>query len=310
MARKKRRSFPGDEPRKKTNPRLRERQEDQEVIDADDYSPGLFGLFRSPGRREFIESLIIAVLLAFMFKSFEAEAFIIPTGSMAPSLQGQHMDLACEQCGYRYLTGASAESHGKNIVATNCPICRFRTEIDVDKDMDHRSNSGDRILVNKFIYDFSEPKRFDVIVFKNPQNGKQNFIKRLIGLPGENIMIENGDIYLMTPDGDGGWNREICSKPPEKLLQVLIDVDDTDYIGLDLAAANWPSRWNQWTQQPSWSVDASGGKNKWHVDSEGKTEWLRYRHLAPVVSHWPTIRSGDLPSEMKADSPLDLPRVD
>lgn len=241
-----------------------------------------------------------------MFKSFEAEAFIIPTGSMAPSLQGQHMDLACAQCGYRYLTGASSETHGQNVIATNCPICRYHTVMDVRVDAEHRSNSGDRILVNKFIYDFSEPKRFDVIVFKNPQNGKQNFIKRLIGLPGENILIENGDIYVMTPNGDR-WDREICVKSPEKLRQVLIEVDDTKYIGHELETAGWPSRWNQWTQKPSWSIDASGGNNEWHVDAQSDTEWLRYRHLHPVVSQWPTIKTGKLPTYMEVDSPVDLP---
>ena len=308
MAKKKRRTFPGDESREKRNQNrpARRVQPEPEVIDADDYTPGLFGFFRSPGRREFIESLVIAILLAFMFKSFEAEAFIIPTGSMAPSLQGQHMDLACAQCGYRYLTGASSETHGQNVIATNCPICRYHTVMDVRVDAEHRSNSGDRILVNKFIYDFSEPKRFDVIVFKNPQNGKQNYIKRLIGLPGENILIENGDIYVMTPNGDR-WDREICVKSPEKLRQVLIEVDDTKYIGHELETAGWPSRWNQWTQKPSWSIDASGGNNEWHVDAQSDTEWLRYRHLHPVVSQWPTIKTGKLPTYMEVDSPVDLP---
>lgn len=56
--------------------------------------------------------------------------------------------------------------------------------------------SGDKILVNKFIYDLEKPQRGDVIVFKNPQNPEKNYIKRLIGLPGENILIRRGDIYV------------------------------------------------------------------------------------------------------------------
>ena len=283
---KKKRSFPGEEPRP-TKTRARRRPEPhynhEDVINADDHSPGAFGWFRAPGSRETIESLIIAVLLAFMFKTFEAEAFIIPTGSMAPSLQGQHYDLACEQCDYQYLVGSSGESSSNRTTHTHCPICHHRMRIlTKSAPADHVSNSGDRILVNKFVYDFSEPERFDVIVFKNPQNGKQNFIKRLIGLPGENILIENGDIYVMTPDEQSGtWTREICRKPAKKLRQVLIDVDDTDFVGRELESVGWPSRWQQWTESPAWDVGSVDGKTTWDILAEPETQWLRYRHLAP-----------------------------
>jgi signal peptidase I len=48
--------------------------------------------------RETIESIAVAVVLAFLFRAFVAEAFVIPTGSMAPTLQGRHMDVVCEKC--------------------------------------------------------------------------------------------------------------------------------------------------------------------------------------------------------------------
>jgi len=59
--------------------------------------------------RETIESIVIAFVLAFLFRTFEAEAFVIPTGSMSPSLQGQHKDVDCTQCGYRFRATASDE---------------------------------------------------------------------------------------------------------------------------------------------------------------------------------------------------------
>lgn len=183
-----------------------------ETVIADEPVGGVFGFFRDFGTRETIESIIIAIVLALMFRDYEAEAFIIPTGSMAPSLQGEHKDLKCDNCEFRYRVGASYENLSGNsrdmIDATFCPICQYETKIRGNVP-DHASNNGDRILVNKFIYDFSEPQRYDVIVFKNPNNGKQNYIKRLIGLPGDNILIENGDIYLMEHDGSGGWSRTI-----------------------------------------------------------------------------------------------------
>ena len=64
---------------------------------------------RKDGIRETVESVVIAFVLAFLFRAFEAEAFVIPTGSMAPTLMGVHKDLACEKCGLPYRVSASEE---------------------------------------------------------------------------------------------------------------------------------------------------------------------------------------------------------
>jgi hypothetical protein len=59
--------------------------------------------------RETVESVVIAFTLALLFRAFEAEAFVIPTGSMAPTLMGRHKDLVCESCGRDFRVGCSAE---------------------------------------------------------------------------------------------------------------------------------------------------------------------------------------------------------
>lgn len=266
-------------------------------------SASLTRFFSDYGVRETIESILVAIVLALLFRSFQAEAFIIPTGSMAPTLQGQHLDLVCEKCKFQYRSGASEEnstkpvSERKNVTHTFCPICQYRTTLRRQTDPDHRSNQGDRILVNKFIYDFQPPERFDVIVFKNPNNGKQNYIKRLIGLPNENILIENGDIHLLTPDGNQGYRREIVRKPANKLLAMLQMVDDTQYIAPELAKVNWPLRWQQWEmprESRAWKVVESGGKPTYSITSDeaASMQWLRYRHLIPRPEDWELIEAG------------------
>jgi len=70
----------------------------------------------SRGVRETIEAIAIAFALAFLFKTFEAEAFVIPTGSMAPTLMGRHKDVICPQCGYRYSASASEEADHYGVV--------------------------------------------------------------------------------------------------------------------------------------------------------------------------------------------------
>ena len=78
---KRRSAFPAEE----RQPRM---PAPKETYHADQPVGGVFGFLRDYGVRETIESIIIAIVLALMFRAYEAEAFIIPTGSMAPSLQG------------------------------------------------------------------------------------------------------------------------------------------------------------------------------------------------------------------------------
>ena len=281
-----------------------------EQVIADHPSAGLFGFFRDLSVRETIESLLVAVLLALMFRAFECEAFIIPTGSMAPSLNGQHYDLECGNCNLRYHTGTKVPTgnSGSHDSATHCPICRFPTQLSSNRSKfpDHVSNNGDRILVNKFIYDFSEPERFDVIVFKNPRNGKQNYIKRLIGLPGDNLAIENGDIYLFDKNGEE-WNKRIARKPSATLEHVLQVVDDTHHIGKYLEGIGWPLRWQEFSGGDDWNVSAHDDQNAPVYKADGQSNWLRYRHFQPFPSEWTTIAKdiGDLPKRMQGK---ELPR--
>ncbi len=69
----------------------------------------LLDFLTSKSTRETIESIVVAFTLAFLFRTFEAEAFVIPTGSMAPTLQGRHQDIDCPMCGYAYRVSASQE---------------------------------------------------------------------------------------------------------------------------------------------------------------------------------------------------------
>ena len=73
---------------------------------------------RQEGMRETIEAVAIAFILAFVFKTFEAEAFVIPTGSMAPTLYGRHKEVTCSGCNMPYTIGASQEVYR---CRTSCP---------------------------------------------------------------------------------------------------------------------------------------------------------------------------------------------
>jgi signal peptidase I len=67
--------------------------------------------------------------------------------------------------------------------------------------MENTFQNGERVLVDKLAYKFSAPQRGDVIIFHPPIPSASPFIKRVIGLPGERVEIENGTVTVVKPDG-------------------------------------------------------------------------------------------------------------
>src|SRR6185369_12771036 len=153
-------------------------------------------------------------------------------------------------------------------LAGKCPMCQYVMPMRPDlprvipeaeqKDIPwQKSYNGDRILVNKYIYAFSDPKRWDIVVFKFPGDAKVNYIKRLVGLPGEKLRIHQGDVFLGKGHAPLDKDYEIIRKPPNKILSMRQLVHDTDYDPAELDAVGWPLRWH-----PS----AESGGNAWKVD--------------------------------------------
>jgi|LakMenEpi03Aug12_release.lakeMendotaPanAssembly.Ray.scaffolds.fasta_scaffold00106_77 signal peptidase I len=263
--------------------------------------------------RETVESIIVAFILAFLFRAFVAEAFVIPTGSMAPTLMGAHKDLTCSECGSQYQVGASLEFEsdtgartGNYVIGSNSSICRSVNPIDFS-DANQATFSGDRILVSKFDYVLSKPKRWDVLVFKFPEEARMNYIKRLIGLPDEQLMIREGDIYVRQ-DASQSW--EIARKPPHKFKAMMQPVADTDHLSPRLVKAGYPSLWQPWsadnqvaTVRPAGDTTASQQGAGWKVQqseqgwsanltSTPSTNWLRYYHKEVTSAQWLDIEQG------------------
>lgn len=62
--------------------------------------------------------------------------------------------------------------------------------------MENTIMTGDRVVGNRLSYLTKDPERYDVIIFKYPDDESQLFIKRIIGLPGETVEIRDGHIYI------------------------------------------------------------------------------------------------------------------
>lgn len=170
--------------------------------------------------KETIISVIIAFAMAFVFRSFVAEAFIIPTGSMAPTLNGAHVRFTSPYTGEDWAVSPwfFIENNSQNPYPSQAEymrqVNRKRQEIGqgpafpndvavhdpvtglVVTDKVGKSRAGDRIFVLKYLYGIESPTPFDVVVFKNPTQPDENYIKRLIGLPGEQIALVDGDVFV------------------------------------------------------------------------------------------------------------------
>jgi signal peptidase I len=191
---------------------------------------------KTDGIRDTLESIILAIILAFVFRAFVVEAFVIPTGSMAPSLYGKHAEHRCAVCQMPFDYGVRESVRmpdgriqpgtleQRSGFVLRCPNCGWTGEgnqiDDLDKGTRPAGDSGDRILVMKWPYDIGGellgPHRWDVVVFKDPQDGEQNFIKRLLGLPGEVLEIINGDIYAAPIETVPQDIVDALAKPPEE----------------------------------------------------------------------------------------------
>ena len=76
----------------------------------------------------------------------------------------------------------------------------------------------DRVLVDKFSFHYRDPERFEITVFKYPLDRSKNFIKRIWGLPGEELEIRDGDVWVKRP-GESDWN---IPRRPEPVLGAVL----------------------------------------------------------------------------------------
>src|SRR5690606_16074794 len=207
----------------------------------------------------------------------------------------------CPQCGYTFNVDAQRRPRDARERPTSapviCPMCHYPSTVAASTP----ASAGDRILVHKYVYNFVEPSRWDVVVFKDPSNPAENFIKRLIGLPEEKIWIIEGNIYVQPPDESGEGQWQIARKSDARLGQVVQrdlwqPVYHSQYIPLDegkLSRQRQTSNLN-FTWQNPWS--AAQNADHWQLQNRRSYHYsqttpgtLRFdmnKALDPMQSTW------------------------
>ena len=88
-----------------------------------------------------------------------------------------------------------------------------RTEV-IGTSMEYTLSDGDNLIVDKISYRFHDPERFDIIVFPYQYKEDTYYIKRIIGLPGETVQIDdNGTIYIDGKELKESYGREVIKNP-------------------------------------------------------------------------------------------------
>ncbi|WP_437185796.1 signal peptidase I [Planctomicrobium sp. SH668] len=236
--------------------------------------------FRSVGPfRHIAESLVLLAIGVVMFRGLALEGFLISTGSMAPTLLGFHHGVVCPECSFEFARGTQVDELADQIETAwvnfdrnsrpeedaRCPNCGF-SGIRMN---DLPKTEGDQLLVHKHAYDFRNPRRWEVVVFRNPGDSTQAYVKRVVGLPDESIEISQGDIYI-----DG----KLARKPFH--VQNAIKIPISEY------AAHIPSNdpdsratWVLLNENSPWNLEADSLTYTAPVEPGVQNiSWVGYRH--------------------------------
>ncbi len=142
--------------------------------------------------RQFLHFGIGVIILSLLVRTWIALGLIVPVvvagGSMAPHLHGPHRAGRCEGCRGTLAVGLEYASPRQTL---RCPDCG--REVLAGQ---LTPASGDAIWVDRVSLLFRSPRRWEPIVFRCPQRATDYCIKRVVGLPGETVSLQQGDVVI------------------------------------------------------------------------------------------------------------------
>ncbi len=248
-----------------------------------------------------MQGLLIAFVVAMVFRGFVLEGFFIPTGSMGPTLRGQHVRMRGQGTGYAYDVDAGPLFEGGMPASGHMPLVdpmvtrQFPVADGEVGLLRAQSVAGDRVLTIKYLPWVFEPHRWDVPVFRNPPDPvgeSMNYIKRLVGLPGESLVLADGDVFTGSLDATPDTLR--IQRKPEMVQRAVwqpfwrSDWEPTDVKRLEQALRrSWPgpaltppeadrAKWS-WGARREWSWSEAGATSL-ELDQRNwpLTDWNAY----------------------------------
>ena len=147
---------------------------------------------------------LITLAAAFVVRAYIAESFVITSNAMAPTLIGPHLRDVCVRCGE--LSFAPPDILDSRFAPVEATVICEDFHIEPAGEVNETVHAADHLLTAKYL----RPERWDLVVFRPPFDPDVQFVMRVVGLPGEKIVIKDGRV---TADGDP-------LSPPEELAGI------------------------------------------------------------------------------------------
>ncbi|EGB14926.1 signal peptidase I [Pseudodesulfovibrio mercurii] len=161
--------------------------------------------------RDTLEAIVVALLLAFIIRAFIVQAFKIPSGSMLDTLQiGDHL-----------------------------LVSKFAYDVRLPSDIWLDTTDG------KVLMKTGDPQRGDIVVFLFPEDESKDFIKRVIGLPGETLEVRNKVVYINGQPLDEPYvlHTKADTLPVRDNFGPVVVPEGTYFVMGDNREGSYDSRW-------------------------------------------------------------------
>ena len=212
--------------------------------------------------REYAEALIIAVILALTIRVFVVQAFKIPSGSMIPTL----------------------------LIGDHILVSKLAYGIQLPKDCEFQMAFPPvTCFSSTIVMNFDPPQRGDVIVFRFPEDENKDFIKRLIGTPGDVIEIHNKNVLV---NGEAFVDKEFTQRvdpgiidgrinPRDNFGPITVPVDSYFVMG-DNRDQSLDSRF--WGFVKMDKIKGRAFLVYWSWDGQGSwTDWVRWNRIGKSI---------------------------
>ncbi|CUQ67844.1 signal peptidase I [Candidatus Nitrospira inopinata] len=212
--------------------------------------------------REYTEAIIVAMLLAFTIRVFVVQAFKIPSGSMIPTLLiGDHILVSKLSYGLQWPSDCKLQW---NVPPVNC-------------------------YTSRTLIEFGKPQRGDIIVFRFPEDEEKDFIKRIVGLPGDTVQIRNKVVLVNgQPLDDRAFTQRVdpsmidgAINPRDNFGPVTVPEGSYFVMG-DNRDQSLDSRF--WGYVREEKIRGKAFRIYWSWNGQGNwTEWVRWERLGKAI---------------------------
>ncbi len=212
--------------------------------------------------REYAEAIIVAIVLAFAIRVFVVQAFKIPSGSMIPTLLiGDHILVSKLSYGFQWPSDCKLQW---NVPPVNC-------------------------YTSTTVIEFGKPQRGDIIVFRFPEDEEKDFIKRIVGTPGDTVQVRNKVVLINgQPLDDKAFTQRIdpgiidgSINPRDNFGPVTIPEDSYFVMG-DNRDQSLDSRF--WGYVREDKIRGKAFRIYWSWSGQGSwMEWVRWERFGKAI---------------------------